>query len=207
MNARLYVLMDVCRSETAFIQTADALIAGGADVIQLRDKTAADPVLLSRSRILKDRMAAAGKNVLLIMNDRPDLAMLAEADGVHLGQDDLPPDAVRKIAGKMLIGVSAHSIEQARQATVDGADYIGIGPVFYSETKYFSHVIGLDPLRQVAAEIAVPAFAIGGITRERLTDVLQTGIRRIAVSSAVVQSANPEQTAATWKQVIASFPL
>jgi thiamine-phosphate pyrophosphorylase len=133
--------------------------------------------------------------VLFIMNDRPDLAVLTDADGVHVGQDELPVNLVRQIVGAKLIGVSTHSIEQARQAVLDGADYIGAGPVFESTTKEFSQLAGLTYLQEVAAEISIPAFAIGGITEDRVEEILRTGIGRIAVSSALLRADNPQEVA------------
>jgi thiamine-phosphate pyrophosphorylase len=125
--------------------------------------------------------------VPFIMNDRPDLAALAKADGVHVGQEELEIRDVRRIVGpRMLVGVSTHNIEQAREAVRGGADYIGCGPTFPSDTKHFDHFPGLDFLREVAAEqVSIPAFAIGGITLENLAQVLSTGFRRIAVSRAL----------------------
>ena len=184
----MYALVDTHSDEEAFKQFITDIIAGGVDVIQLRDKRADDRLLLSRSRILKDCIAASGREVLFIMNDRPDLAVLAGADGVHVGQEELPVALVRQIVGELLIGVSTHSIEQARQAVLDGADYIGAGPVFESQTKEFTHFPGLDYLREVAAEIEIPVFAIGGITADNVEEVYQTGIHRVAISSALLEN-------------------
>ena len=129
---------------------------------------------------------------LMIINDRPDLAVLSSADGVHVGQEELSVADVRAIVGpKRLIGVSTHSIEQARQAVLDGADYIGCGPTFPTPTKKFSRYPGLEFLSEVSAEISLPGFAIGGINRQRLSEVLDTGVRRIAVSSALDHAENP----------------
>ena len=183
-NARLYALVNAQLDEPDFRQFVADIIAYGIDMIQLRDKHANDRTLLVRSRILKDSIDASGRKVIFIMNDRPDLAVLAEADGVHVGQEELPVELVRRIVGPLLVGVSTHSIEQARQAVRDGADYIGAGPVFASQTKHFSQFPGLNYLREVAAEITIPAFAIGGITEERLPEIFQTGIQRVAMSSA-----------------------
>ena len=123
---------------------------------------------------------------LLILNDRPDLAVLARADGVHVGQDEISACDVRQIVGPdMLIGVSTHTIEQARQAVLAGANYLGCGPTFPSGTKDFDRFPGLDFLRQVAGEISLPAFAIGGITVENLADVLATGFTRVAVQGGI----------------------
>jgi thiamine-phosphate pyrophosphorylase len=126
------------------------------------------------------------------VNDRPDIAVLSQADGVHVGQEELEVRDARRIIGPdRLVGVSTHSIEQACQAVSDGADYIGCGPTFPSGTKDFDHFPGLDFLRQVAAEISLPAFAIGGITLDNLSQVLHTGFARIAVSGAITNSADP----------------
>ena len=201
---RLYALIDSRSDEPAFEKFVTSIIAGGVDIIQLRDKHADDRTLLNRSRILKNCIAASERNVLFIMNDRPDLALLAGADGVHVGQEELPVNLVRQIVGKMLIGVSTHSIKQARQAVSDGADYIGAGPVFKSETKEFSALAGLTYLREAAREMTIPAFAVGGITTERLDEVLQTGIRRVAVSSALLKAENPKETAEKWKKCLQS---
>jgi len=202
-SAVLYALVDCRTDESAFKQYITDIIAGGVDIIQLRDKQAEDRTLLSRSRILKNCLknyiAASGRNVLFIMNDRPDLALLAGADGVHVGQEELSVPMVRQLVGTLLVGVSTHSIEQARQAVLDGADYIGAGPVFESTTKEFSQLAGLDYLREVAAEISLPAFAIGGMTEDRLYEVFQTGITRVAVGSALLNSDNPREAAERWK--------
>ncbi|MDR0336016.1 MAG: thiamine phosphate synthase [Planctomycetaceae bacterium] len=194
--ARFYVLTDVRADDEAFTAFVQAVLEGGADVIQLRDKKANDRTLLRRSRILKEQIAALGRSVFFVMNDRPDLARLANADGVHLGQEELPVEAARQIVGtEMLIGVSTHCIEQARQAVSDGADYIGAGPVFETPTKEFTNIAGIHYLQEVVAEIQIPVFAIGGITAENLDTVLETGIKRIAVSSVLLQATDPQKTA------------
>ncbi|MDR0610259.1 MAG: thiamine phosphate synthase [Planctomycetaceae bacterium] len=194
--ARLYVLTDIRSNEEEFTNFVQAVLSGGAEVIQLRDKKADDRTLLSRSRILKEQIIASGRSVIFVMNDRPDLARIADADGVHVGQEELPVDAVRQIVGtKILIGVSTHCIEQARQAVLDGADYIGAGPVFETPTKEFSEIAGIQYLQEVVSEIKIPVFAIGGITVENLDTVLATGIKRIAVSSLLLHAADPQKTA------------
>ncbi len=189
-DARLYVLVDGCASLADFTSLARTLIAAGVQVLQLRDKRLPDRELLERARQL--RALVRGTPTLFIMNDRPDLAELADAHGVHVGQEELGVAEARVIVGpNRLIGVSTHSWEQARQAVLDGADYIGCGPTFPSETKSFVGFPGLVLLRHVAAEITLPAFAIGGITAENLPAVLQTGLSRIAVSGAVTRSTEP----------------
>jgi thiamine-phosphate pyrophosphorylase len=126
------------------------------------------------------------------MNDRPDLAVLCDADGVHVGQDELTVRDVRRIVGPdRLVGVSTHDIEQARQAVLDGADYLGVGPVFPSDTKSFDAFAGLEFVRQAAAEITRPWFAIGGITAANLADVTAAGAERIAIGAAICAADDP----------------
>src|SRR5262245_25287869 len=157
-DARLYVLLDGRNNEAEFAELARSLVSAGVHMLQLRDKQLNDRQSLSRSHRLRE--ITRGTGTLFIMNDRPDLAVLSRADGVHVGQDELTVADARAILGpKPLVGVSTHSIEQARQAVVDGANYIGVGPTFPSATKQFDAFTGLNLLRQVSAEIALPAFA------------------------------------------------
>ena len=195
--ARLYVLLDGRGSLDELGRLAETLVEAGVHVLQFRDKRLPDRELLAVSTPRRlARSHTASTTTLLIMNDRPDLAALVRADGVHVGQDELGVKDVRRIVGpRMLVGVSTHSIAQARQAVVDGASYIGVGPTFPSGTKEFPEFAGLALLREVAAEIRLPAFAIGGIGLENLADVLASGIRRVAVSGAIVASADPAAAA------------
>ena len=191
-DARLYVLLDGRTSLEVFTDLVHALVAARVDVLQLRDKQLADRELLVRARRLRELTRQTA--TLFIMNDRPDLAVLARADGVHVGQKELSVRDCRAIVGpRALIGVSTHSVEQARQAVLDGANYIGVGPTFASRTKRFSETAlrGLDLLRSVHAEIRLPAFAIGGIDRDNVSEILATGFTRIAVSGAILSAADP----------------
>jgi thiamine-phosphate pyrophosphorylase len=189
-GARLYVLIDGGKSVEDFTTRANEICQAGAHIVQLRDKNLPDRELLARARALRE--IARSTDTLFIMNDRPDLAVLAQADGVHVGQDELRVKEVRRVVGsEMLVGVSTHSVEQARQAVLDGASYIGCGPTFPSSTKQFDSFPGLPFLREVAAEISLPAFAIGGITLENIGQTLATGILRVAVSGAVANARKP----------------
>jgi len=193
-NARLYVLIDGRSSFDEFGGLVDSLIEAGVHVIQLRDKRLNDRELLERAQLL--RKLTTESNTLMVVNDRPDVAALARADGVHVGQEELSVKDARTIVGpNMLVGVSTHSIEQARQAVLDGANYIGVGPTFPSNTKSFQHFPGVDLLRVVAAEIRLPAFAIGGIHRNNLDQVLAAGFTRIAISGAITDAQNPASAA------------
>jgi len=189
-KTRLYVLIDGGTSADGFAAFVQSLVAAGADAVQLRDKRLADRELLLRARQLRE--LTADSSTLFIVNDRPDLAALSRADGVHVGQDEVAVKDARSIVGpRALIGVSTHSLEQARQAVLDGANYIGVGPTFPSRTKSFDGFPGHELLRAVAGEISLPAFAIGGIDRENLSEVLETGVKRVAVSGAVTSATDP----------------
>ena len=195
-NARLYVLIDGRSSLAEFDNLVQELVAAGVDVLQLRDKQLADAELLARARRLRE--LTERNATLFIMNDRPDLAALSRADGVHVGQEELSVRECRAVVGpRALIGVSTHSLDQARQAVLDGANYIGVGPTFASRTKQFddAQLRGVELLRAVQAEIGLPAFAIGGIDLSNLHEVLATGITRIAVSGALLSAKKPGEAA------------
>jgi thiamine-phosphate pyrophosphorylase len=190
----LYVLVssELCPNGSGPV--ISAALAGGAGIIQVREKKMSDRELVTYGRLVREWTARSG--ALFIMNDRPDLAVLADADGVHVGQEELPVREARRIVGpSRLVGVSTHTLEQARQAVLDGADYIGVGPVFSSTTKSFERLAGLDLVRQVAAEISLPSYAIGGIGLENVDEVLAAGALRIAVSSAICGAADPSNAA------------
>ncbi len=190
-DVAVYVLIDGRESDEAFEAVVAKLIEAKTDVIQLRDKRLDDRQLVVRAQLLRQR--TTGTCTKLIINDRPDIARIVSADGVHVGQEELTVAQARMVLGPgKLVGVSTHSIDQARQAVRDGADYIGVGPTFPSGTKSFEHFPGLDFLQEVAAEITLPAFAIGGIDLTNVAQVAATGIRRIAVSGCVNQASEPQ---------------
>lgn len=192
-GAKLYVLLTGSQCVASLDWTIQQAASGGASVFQLREKALADRELLERARNVRRWSRAAG--ALFIVNDRPDIARLAEADGVHLGQDDLTVKDARRILGpEPLIGVSTHSLDQVRQAVLDGADYIGIGPTFPSQTKHFDEFPGVEFIRAASAETSLPAFALGGIGPETMVDAVRAGARRVAASSAVTRSDDPAQT-------------
>ena len=179
--------------------------AGGADVIQFRDKT------LSQN---KDRFALAARlrticaehGVLFIVNDYLEVAMACQADGVHFGQDDMANDVVRTILHQngiknFLVGRSTHSVEQAVQAEREGADYIGIGPVFATPTKPAYEPVGLDLVRQVTSRVKTPHVAIGGIDASNVSQVLAAGAERVAVVRAVCGAPDIQAAARQMKEL------
>jgi thiamine-phosphate pyrophosphorylase len=198
-EVRLYVLLTGSLCARPLEWTIKEATAGGAQMFQLREKDLSDRELLERARQVRRWTRQEG--ALLIMNDRPDICLLAEADGVHIGQEDLPVKEVRRILGADgLIGVSTHSLAQAGQAILDGASYIGVGPVFPSETKEFSDHPGLGLVRQVSAETTLPTFAIGGIGPENVGQVVEAGAGRVAVSGAVSRAEAPREIAAALRR-------
>jgi thiamine-phosphate pyrophosphorylase len=201
-DARLYVLVTESLCRASLPGTVREVIDGGADVIQLREKNLDDRTLLARSREIRELTRQRG--ALFIVNDRPDIALLAEADGLHLGQEDLPLQEARRLLGpEALIGVSTHDLYQVRRAVLEGASYIGIGPTFASQTKTFDSYPGLEFIRATMAETSLPAFALGGITPENVSAVVAAGCRRIAVSQALCAAADPRAAAQALKRALA----
>jgi thiamine-phosphate pyrophosphorylase len=196
----LCVLVDGCEDEASFAALVGSLFAVGVPMIQMRDKTLSLPLLVSRARtaltIARRHGHEHGRQPLVIVNDRADVAAALAADGVHTGVDDLPTPQVRRVVGpQALIGRTAHSLSEAEAAVLEGADYLGIGPCFPTATKQFSAFAPPEFLRGVADTIGLPAFAIGGITLERLPELMALGIRRVAVASAVTHAADPAAAA------------
>ena len=200
-NAHLYLLATDSLCPRGLGPVVKAALAGGVDIVQLREKTLSDRRLIEQARRLREWTHAA--DALLIINDRPDIAALVNADGVHLGQDDMPVREARRIVGgEKLVGVSTHHLDQARQAVLDGADYLGVGPTFPSATKTFSEFAGLEYIRAVAEEVSLPWFAIGGISQENVAQVYDAGGRRIAVSNAICSADDPEAAAGCLRSAI-----
>lgn len=197
-HVRLYVLITESICKRPWLEAAEQAILGGADCLQLREKDLESGELLRRARLLTD--LCRRHDVLCIINDRPDIALLCGADGVHVGQTDLPAAEVRKIIGRnRIVGVSTHRIDQARQAVLDGADYLGVGPVFRSSTKTRDILPGPAYAKQVAESIKIPAVAIAGITEGNVDEVLATGLRAVAVTAAVIGCDDPRTAAERLK--------
>ncbi|MDP6445930.1 MAG: thiamine phosphate synthase [Pirellulaceae bacterium] len=197
-ETRLYVIVDG-RGDAGLFAATVSDVCAAADAIQLRDKTASDRELLERALVAV--RICRQTDTLCVINDRPDIAAVARADGVHVGQDEMPVSAARQIVGpNRLVGVSTHSIEQARRAVLDGADYLGCGPTFPSATKCFDAFPGVAFLAQVAGEIGLPAFAIGGIDENNIDAVVEAGITRAAVGNAVVGASDPATAARHLRQ-------
>jgi thiamine-phosphate pyrophosphorylase len=189
-DARLYFVADRDGMQHAL----DAALAGGTDLFQLRDKDASDDELLAAAETAREKCRAAG--ALFLMNDRPDLAVACDADGVHVGQDDTPVGRAREIVGDdAIVGLSTHSVKQAQAGCRSGADYIAVGPVHATPTKEGRPAIGVEPIKYAAAHVSVPWFAIGGIDTKTVGDVVRAGARRIVVVRALSDADDPEAVA------------
>jgi thiamine-phosphate pyrophosphorylase len=199
-SVRLYVLITESSCKIPWLTAAEQAIAGGADCLQLREKNLDGAEFLRRAKEFVQLCRRS--KVISIINDRPDIALLADADGVHVGQDDLPAADVRRLIGmNKIVGVSTHRIEQAKRAVLDGADYVGVGPIYRSPTKPRDFLPGLDYARQIVdANLPIPAVAIAGITLENVDEVLAAGIRAVAVTAAVIGCENVTESAQTFKR-------
>jgi thiamine-phosphate pyrophosphorylase len=200
-SQHLYLLVQQEQCSLGLEAVVKSALDAGVRLFQMREKTLSDRPLIRQARTLREWTAARG--AMLIINDRPDIAVLAAADGVHVGQEELSVQDARRIVGPdRLVGVSTHSIEQARQAVLDGADYLGVGPTFPSGTKSFADFPGLEFIRQVVAEIRLPWFAIGGVDEKNVDDVIRAGASRIAVSGAICRSAAPKEAGRALLQAL-----
>jgi thiamine-phosphate pyrophosphorylase len=188
-RARLYLVCD--DRPDAFLERA---LCGGVDIVQLRIKDASDEAVLTAAR--RFATVCARHNALFVVNDRPELAVAAGADGVHVGQDDVPVARARAIVGpERLVGLSTHSRAQIDAAAGAGVDYIGVGPVHATPTKLGRPAVGLDLVRYAAEHATVAFFAIGGIDASNVDAVRAAGAERIAVVRALTEAEDPESAA------------
>jgi thiamine-phosphate pyrophosphorylase len=203
-RSRLYGILDLGYVEAGEIKTvAAALIAGGVDLIQLRAKNQTSAEIARLAAELHP--LAAERGVPLIINDHAEIARSTGAEGVHLGQDDLPIAEARKIVGRdCAVGKSTHSVDQAIRAFYEGADYIGFGPIFATPTKPDYPPIGLDEIRAVHEAVRIPIFCIGGIKLDNLPKVIEAGARRVVIVSGLLQASDPAQYARSAKKLLTS---
>ncbi len=187
------------------VELAREAVAAGLQVFQYREKTRSHrdqyPIALALADLARQTSST------FIVNDDIDLALVVEAQGVHLGQEDFPVKDARRILGqKMLIGCSAHTLDQAKTAEADGADYLGVGPIYQSTTKMARAPLGCDKLREICAAVRIPVYAIGGITVERCSEVLAAGAKGVAVASGLLQPSIGAQTKAYLAALTTSRP-
>lgn len=183
------------------LEILDGLIAGGAKIVQLREKHLSKKEFYSLAVKFREKTASAG--MLLIINDHLDIAMACGADGVHLGQDDLPLEAARKIAPELIIGVSTHNLEEALLAQRQGADYINIGPIFATQTKEVSmEPLGPAAIEKIVPQLNIPFTIMGGINSTNIHQVLSAGANKVAVVTAITKAPNVEQAVRDLRRTI-----
>lgn len=199
--ARLYLVCDCLPGDRALEDVLPAAISGGVDVVQLRDKQLDDGLLADAAAVAAALCNEHG--ALFVLNDRPDIAALLHADGVHVGQEDMPVAQAREIVGPdMLIGLSTHSPPQIDAEDARLADYIGVGPVHETPTKPGRAAVGVELVRYAAAHATRPFFAIGGLNAGNLAAALDAGARRAVVLRAVAEADDPERAARTLRKLL-----
>ncbi len=204
IDFRLYLITDrsILGAEVSLPEAVERALKGGVKAVQLREKDMGTRPLLEMAYAIRALTREYGAK--LFVNGRVDVALAVGADGVHLGRADIPLSAARRAAGdSMLIGVSTHSIREARSAEEEGADFITLGPVYETPSKLrYGRPIGLRPLREIREDVAIPVFAIGGITRERVEEVVEAGASGVALISAILASCDIKSTAEEFMRLL-----
>ncbi|MCM8820645.1 MAG: thiamine phosphate synthase [Candidatus Omnitrophica bacterium] len=199
-----YFITDSTLTKSSVIDDIEAAVKAGVKVVQYREKNKSPKEMVKETleikKIFKDKC-------LFLINDRVDIAMTIDADGVHLGQDDIPCGCARKILGKdKIIGITVHNIEEALTAERDGADYLGISPIFTTKTKKDAMPpLGVDIIREIKKAVNIPIVAVGGINLENLTSVLEAGADGVSAVSVVVSSDNVEEMCRKFIKAISEF--
>jgi thiamine-phosphate pyrophosphorylase len=184
-------------------EMTEIVLRAGIRFIQYRDKERTRREIYNEALLLRELTRSFGAT--LIINDQADIALAVDADGVHLGQDDLPLKEARKIMGGRIVGISTHDLAQAREAEAGGADYIGFGPVFHTTTKDAGTPKGVDNIRRIKQNVRVPVVAIGGITHDNVGSVLASGANTVAVATAICKGdirENAERFIAIMKEIL-----
>lgn len=200
----LYVITESSLKREKLIEKVTQVVKGGASVIQLREKELPSREFLARALELKKIIPPY---IPFIINDRIDIALACNANGVHLGQDDLPLSLARKVLGEdRIIGISTHTLKEAKEAEREGADYIAVGPAFATSTKQDTFPpLGVKIISRIKEEIKIPVVAIGGISRDNLSQVLQTGVDGVAIVSAIFSQEDVSEATETFCKIIRKF--
>lgn len=188
------------KTDEEFLKIIEEAIKGGTSIVQLREKTASTKDFYQLA--LKVKEITSKYDVPLLINDRIDIAIAVDSEGVHIGQDDMPADIARKIIGEnKILGVSASTVEEAKKAQEDGADYIGSGAVFPTATKDDADSVSKEELKEIVDSIDIPVVAIGGITLENSESLKDTGIAGFSVVSAIMSADNPKEASQKLREI------
>ncbi len=191
------------KTDEEFLNIIEEAIKGGTSIVQLREKTASTKDFYQLA--LKVKEITTRYDVPLLINDRMDIALAVDSEGVHLGQDDMPADIARKIIGDdKILGVSASTVEEAIKAQIDGADYIGSGAVFPTATKDDADSVSKEELKSIVDSIDIPVVAIGGITIENASELKDTGIAGFSVVSAIMSADDPKEASQKLREIYIS---
>ena len=191
------------KTDAEFLKVIEEAINGGTTIVQLREKTASTKDFYQLA--LKVKEITSRHDVPLLINDRIDIAIAVDSDGVHIGQDDMPAEIARKIIGEdKILGVSASTVAEAKKAEEDGADYIGSGAVFPTSTKDDADSVSIEDLKEIVSSIDIPVVAIGGITLENASLLNDTGIAGFSVVSAIMSADNPKEASQKLKEIYQS---
>jgi thiamine-phosphate pyrophosphorylase len=186
------------------LEMLEAVLAGGSRIIQLREKHWNKKDLYEVA--LEFRKQTLKSNALLIINDHVDIALAADADGVHLGHEDLPIPAARSIAPDLIIGASTHSLDEALRAEREGADYVNIGPIFPTKTKdKVTPALGPEAIREIGSTLKAPFTTMGGITLENINQVLEAGARRVALITGITRAKDMTERVKELRRIILSY--
>ena len=188
------------KADEEFLNIIEEAIKGGTTIVQLREKTASTKEFYELALKVKEITSRYG--VPLLINDRIDIALAVDSDGVHIGQDDMPADIAREIIGdEKILGVSASTVEEAKKAEIDSADYIGSGAVFPTNTKDDADAVSFDELKEIVDSIDIPVVAIGGITLENAGSLKESGINGFSVVSAIMNAEDPKEVSSKLKEI------
>lgn len=202
----LYLVTEESVPINDLLRIVEQAVQGGVTIVQLREKRSDGKIFYEKAARLKELLSSY--SVPLIINDRVDIALAVEAEGVHIGQKDLPLEQVRKIVPEsMIVGVSASTIEEGKKAEREGADYLGIGAVFPTGTKQDAKVLPEGMLERVAQSVSIPSVAIGGIDLQNVSSIIGKNISGVAVVSSIMQAENPKQAAEQYRKLLSGSHL
>lgn len=201
MDYSLYLVTDESVPTNQLLRVVGEAVEGGVTLVQLREKRSEGKIFYEKALKLKQFLKENYAHIPLIINDRVDIALAVEADGVHIGQKDIPVTAVRKIIPEsMIVGVSVSNVTEAKEAEKNGADYLGVGPVYWTKTKKEKEALPEGTLEEVAKSVSIPVVAIGGLKVHNIETVRSEYVAGIAVVSGIMQAENPREAAEAYRK-------